>query len=353
MFPVKRALLIINRAAGVGQGDVVADKLSLMFKEALRELTEVEVELVSDHPGARSSAAKFMAASDEPSFIIVGGGGGTLRAVIEGICGEDPSKPLPGPQRVRVGALRMGSGNVLAKQFGVPRDPLAAMRGLLRNLELGRTVPCCVMRCEVWKSSKDSETYYATTLAGLGQFGRIPGDLARWHFRIPRLHKGAARLLGIEKLTNLEYAIALVLRSISCVLVPHMAEAVEVSYHGQEERMRLLSAVIMNFPIKQFPFKPTVRVEDEAVSIYLVPFKGRLSPLRQLFPRNIISRARCIRLETNQRFELRVTDRDSMEFFLDEDPVIAYGRLSLGVAGSISFVPGPDYQPFAEGGVSA
>jgi hypothetical protein len=324
-----------------------------MFKEALCELTEVEVDLVSDHPGARSSAAKFMAASDEPSFIIVGGGGGTLRAVIEGICGEDSSKPLPGPQRVRVGALRLGSGNLLAKQFGVPRDPVAGMRGLLRNLETGLTVPCCVVYCEVWKSPGHSETYYVTALAGFGQIGRIPRDLARWHLSMPRLRKGAARLLGIERLNNLEYTSALVLRSVSCLLVPDMVEAVEFSCQGQEERMRLLSGVMMNLPIKQFPFKPTVRVEDEAVSIYLIPFQVRLSPLRLLFPRSIINHSHCIRLEKNQRFELRVTDRDSMEFFLDEDPVIAYGRLSLGVAGSISFVPGPDYQPFAEGGVSA
>lgn len=70
----------------------------------------------------------------------------------------------------------MGSGNLLAKQFGVPRDPVAGMRGLLRNLKTGRMVSCCVIGCEVWKSSGDSETYYATALAGFGQFGRIPRD---------------------------------------------------------------------------------------------------------------------------------------------------------------------------------
>jgi diacylglycerol kinase-like protein len=353
MYPVKRALLIINRASGVGLGDVAADRLSLMFEEALRELTAVEVALVSDHPAARSSAAKFISASDETSLIIVGGGGGTLRAVIEGICGGEPSKPLPGPQRVRVGALRMGSGNILAKQFGVPRDPVAGMRGLLRNLETGLMVSCCVIRCEVWNGRGDSETYYVTALAGFGQFGRIPRDLARWHFRMPRLHKGGARLLGIERLNNLEYASALLLRSVSCLLFPGMAEAVEFSCQGQEKRMRLLSGVMMNLPIKQFPFKPTVRIEDEAVSVYLIPFKGRLSPLRLLFPRNIINHSHCIRLEKNQRLELRVMDRDSMEFFLDEDPHIAYRRLSLEVAGSISFVPGPDYEFLAEEGVSA
>ena len=123
-----------------------------------------------------------------------------MRAVIEGICGQrDASTPLPGRERVRVGALRMGSGNVLAKQFGVPRDPVAGLRGLLENLKAGRTVPCCVMRCEVWKSSGHSELHHAATLGGLGQFGRIPSDLARWHARLPGLRASTARLFGIER----------------------------------------------------------------------------------------------------------------------------------------------------------
>jgi len=353
MLPANRVLLIINRTAGVGHAEALAESLGSILENTLSQQAEVRVQLVSSHPEARACAAEFMGASNAPTLIISGGGGGTLRAVIEGICGEDPSRPLPGPRRVRVGALRMGSGNVLAKQFGVPRDPMAALLGLLENLKAGRTVRCCVMRCEVWKSQSHSEIYYAATLGGLGQFGRIPWDLARWHARVPRLHEGAARLFGIERLTNLEYALALLLRSVSCVLFTNSAEAVEIQFDGQEKHMRLLSGVVMSFPIDALPFKPDVKVEHEAISVYLIPVRGRLSPLLQMFPRRLMHHTRCIRLEKDQRLEIRLTDRDCVKFFLDEDPLTACGHLSFEVAGSIAFVPGPDYQSFAEGEVSA
>ena len=38
MFPVERALLIINRNAGTGQGEAMAEKLALLFKHGLDQL---------------------------------------------------------------------------------------------------------------------------------------------------------------------------------------------------------------------------------------------------------------------------------------------------------------------------
>jgi diacylglycerol kinase family enzyme len=354
MFPVERALLVINLTAGTGQGESIADKLTLLFRQGLDELSQVQVELVSSHTAARACAARFISESEAPALVVAGGGGGTLRAVIEGICDSHVSAELPGPQRVRVGALRMGSGNVLAKQFGVPPDPVAGLQGLLMNLKAGRTMPCCVMRCETWTSSGNSEVHHAVTLGGLGQFGRIPSDLARWHSRFPIVHKNAARALGIEKLTNVEYALTLFIRSISSMLFSDCAETVEIQFQAQKDRFRLLSGLVMNFPITALPFKPGVAVEDEALLVYLIPFRGRCSPLQQIMaPQRLIPHTRRIRIEKNQRFEIRFIDQDCVEFFLDEDPVTTYRHLSLGVAGSIAFVPGPNYQSIAKLGVSA
>jgi diacylglycerol kinase family enzyme len=342
MFPVTRALLIINRTAGVGN-DVVAERLTSMFEESLNARSEVSVEVVSDHRSARNCTAGFLRSSDAPSFIVAGGGGGTLRAVIEGICGEHASGPLPGPERVRVGALRMGSGNVLAKRFGAPGDPIAALQGLLKNLATGRTVPCCVMRCEVWNRDGHSEIHHAATIAGLGQFGCVPSDLARWQTRLPGLHQSAARLLGIETLTNLEYATALFVRSVSGVLFSKSSEAIAIRCNGQEDHMRLLSGIAMSFPIAALPFKPRQQNGQSSISVFLIPLGGRLSPLVQMFPQSLPNRARCITLEADQHLEIRLTDREALSFFLDEDTVTTFGRLRLGVAGSMAFVPGPNY----------
>jgi diacylglycerol kinase family enzyme len=348
MFPIKRALLIINRNAGAGQCDAIAEKLALHFKDGLDQLSDVRVELVSNHAAARACTAEFISESEAPALVIAGGGGGTLRATIEGICDSRRSDEVPGPEHVRVAVLRMGSGNVLAKQFGVLRDPAVALDGLLANLKAGQTVPCCVMRCETWTTSGDSVVHHAVTLGGLGQFGRVPSDLARWHARFPNIHKSAARF-GIEKFTNVEYALTLLVRSISCTLTPDRAEAVEIQYQDQKERFRLLSGVVMNFPIPALPFDPGVRVEDELLSVYLVPLRGRLSPLRQLVAPKRLAPHR-IRLKKNEHLEIRFVDRDWVEFFLDEDPVTTYKRLNLSVAGSIAFVPGPNYEQNGHGG---
>jgi diacylglycerol kinase family enzyme len=313
MFPIDRALLIINRAAGAGQGESTVERLSACFQESLAELSEVRVELVTDHATARACAAQFIASSDAAALVVAGGGGGTLRAVIEGVLRSST---------VRVGALRMGSGNVLARQFGVPRDPIVALQGLLRNLQRGSTAPCCVMRCETWTNLGSLQVHYAVTMGGLGQFGRIPSDLSRWHTRFPFVQKLAAHSIGVERFTNVEYTVAFLLRTLT-----HRAETVEIRFQNQQERFRLLSGVVMNFPIAALPFKAGVTVEDEALEVRLISWRG----------------SRCFRIEKDRRLELRFVDRECVEFFLDEDPVTTYKSLSLGVAGSIAFVPGPNY----------
>ena len=335
-----RALLVINRTAGTGQSALTVEKLSSLFNERLAGLSQVRVELVSSHPDARARSTEFISESVAPALIVAGGGGGTLRAVIEGIC---TSAELPGPERVRVGALRMGSGNLLAKQFGVPKDPVTGLRGLLTNLEASRTVSCSLTRCKTWTRSGDSEVHHVVVLGGLGQFGRTPSDLARWHARIPGIRKKAAQLFGIEKLNNAEYALAIFLRSVYGTLFSE-TENVEIQYQDQTERLQLLSGILMNFPISALPFKPDVGVEDEALSVYLIPRNGRLSPLVQVIaPQRLLPQTRCLRLEKGQHLEIRFVDRDEVEFFLDEDPVTTYKKLTLEVAGSIAFVPGPDY----------
>jgi diacylglycerol kinase family enzyme len=354
MFRVERALLIINHAAGVGQSNAMADRLSSLFKERLRELAQVKIESVDTHEAARDCTREFLRESEAPAIVVAGGGGGTLRAVIEGICDLADANALPGPERVRVGALRMGSGNVLAKQFGAPRDPLVGLESVLTNLNGGRTVPCCVMRCEIWDSSGRSQIRHAVTLGGLGQFGRIPSDLARWHQRLPILHKSAARLLGVETLTNIEYGLALLIRSLYCTISPGSAETIEIQGADKKERMQLLSGVVMNFPIRALPLKPDVRVEDEAVCIYLIPLIGRHSPLLHVMaPKLLACHIHCIRVEKTRPMDIRFVDREAVNFFLDEDPVTTCGRLNLAVAGSIAFVPGSDYQTINEPGVAA
>lgn len=89
-------------------------------------------------------------------------------------------------------------------------------------------------------------------------------------------------------------------------------------------RFRLLAAVALNLPLPPLP-DPGVKLGDEAAGLLVVPRFGR--PFRR-------------RIEPGDAVRFRLLDRDSVEFFLDEDPETAYGWLHLEVAGRLSFVPG-------------
>jgi hypothetical protein len=182
-------------------------------------------------------------------------------------------------------------------------------------------------------------------MAGFGQFGRVPGDLERWHRRTSGLRGVIAGLAGIERMNNVEYILALLIRCASAaVLGRSVVEDVEVRAGMRNERLSLLAGVAMNFPIEELPVDPGTQVEEEALSLYLAPFGGRSSALRLvLAPRRAFRSALRMRIEGQERVEIRLLDRDVAEFFLDEDPVTFHGWLRMQVAGSLAFVPGPGY----------
>jgi hypothetical protein len=129
---------------------------------------------------------------------------------------------------------------------------------------------------------------------------------------------------------------------------------VEVRTSNRTEVMRLLAGVAMNLPFKAFPVDPGVRAEDEALSLYLVPYSGKFSTLLLVVaPRRLLEGTLQIRIEGPRCVEIRLLDRGAAEFFLDEDPMIFQGRLTLQVAGSLAFVPGSEYRVRAGSGALA
>jgi hypothetical protein len=339
--PPERALLILNRRAATGHRADALERIQAMLAEHLGPDLPLSSRNVDDHPAARAAARDFLAAAPTRALLIAGGGGGTLRAVIEGVCdGCEPGR-LPDAHRVWLAALRCGSGNVLAKQFGMPRDPLEAARCIGIGTREGRTSPCGVTRCEVQAADGTTEVRHAATLGGFGQFGRVPGDLARWHARLPGLRRLAAWLFGIERLTDLEYALALLARSGACALWPRLAETVEVRHGDRGETLRLLAGALLRFRLRALPFDPPGSVADAAFSLHLIPYRGRWDAASLVLrPRAMAQSARVFLVAPDEELEIRLTDRASAEFFLDEDPMVITRRLVLKPAGTLTFVTG-------------
>jgi len=215
----------------------------------------------------------------------------------------------------------MGSGNVVARSLRIPRDPVTAARqvgeGLARNL----TRPCAVIRCTHGMPGGGAAVRHAVTMCGLGQWGLVPGDISRWRERHARGRKRAASWVGLEGVNAFEYVIFGTARMLAGTLSGSRCEMVEID--GARE-MRLLAAVALNLPLPPLP-DPGVALGDEAIGVTVVPRLGR--PFRR-------------RLEAGESFTLRLLDRDSVEFFLDEDAERATGWLKLDVAGVLAFIPG-------------
>lgn len=337
---IDRVLLVVNRAAATGHGAAAVEALRDLLADALGRAAAPIVEAVEDHAAARAGVRAFLRESGAPAAVIAAGGAGTFRAVVEAAC-EDG---LPGGDRVRVSALRMGSGNALAKHFGVPRRADAAVRGIVANLRAGRTAALGVMRIEVGRRGRPPEVRYGATLCGLGALGRVPGDLARWHARLPWLRRAAARMLGIERLTRIEYALAFLLRT----ALGGRGDVVDVRAGALAGRLRMLAGAVSSFPIAALPAAARGRAGTGELAVALAPLEaGAGGPFAS--PERLARRAIAFRLGRAARLEIASTGGRPIEFFIDEDPDAFDGTLAIEMAGPLAFVPGPDYA-WPEGG---
>src|SRR5207244_12653855 len=138
-----------------------------------------------------------------------------------------------------------------------------------------------------------------------------------------------ASRLGIERRNNLEYMLSAAYRLGAAALLSRRCELVEVALGERVESYRLLAGAVMNLGVAGIPFDPHVTISDAAAGVLLLPRGGRL---------------RSRRLLPGEQLRLRLLDRHSVEFFLDEDPEVAHGWLSIEASGTLTFVPDSPYR---------
>ena len=73
----------------------------------------------------------------------------------------------------------MGSGNVIARQLGMSKDPMEGVEDLAAQLLRKAVVECCVIGCDLDQGTNPTSTVYGATLGGFGLFGRVPQALKR------------------------------------------------------------------------------------------------------------------------------------------------------------------------------
>ena len=333
-------LLAINTAAGTGHESGLGSEMARLLQGYLGTQYSVHLSCADGHGDIAHRTRSFVNENESDAVIIAGGGGGTLRAVIEGVAAKDGT--LPNSHQLRVGALRMGSGNVIARKLGVARDPRKGIEELAAQLLAKKTAKCCVIGCE---TSDHHSSLYGATLGGFGLFGHVPKCLELHHEKRPGFHRFSADMFGIERLTNVEYGTCLMGLCIRAALNPDRLDMVEIQQGERVERLRLLAGALMNFPLKPIPFQPDVNLEDDELSLHLVPFHSRLQALSMMLRQKRMAHgARQFRITAKTPLNIRAANNRKLNFFIDEDPLTAR-ELTLKVAGRLAFVPGKNFKP--------
>lgn len=124
---MRKAAIIVNPVAGQG-------KLASSVSKCAMKLRELDVDcltLLTACPGDGIALAR-KAVDMHSDIVIAAGGDGTVNEIANGLAGSD----------IPMGILPIGTVNVLARELGIPVDPLQAIDtitdGTVKHIDLGR-----------------------------------------------------------------------------------------------------------------------------------------------------------------------------------------------------------------------
>jgi diacylglycerol kinase family enzyme len=126
---------------------------------------EVELQQTFSPRSAGDQAREAIAAGFDT--IVVCGGDGTIFDVVQGVAGTE----------VPLGVIPLGTGNVLAQNLSLPRNPLAAANALFRSQP--KRVPLAKLTCHRPGHRKPGSWYFAC-VAGLGTHAYLMSAAERW-----------------------------------------------------------------------------------------------------------------------------------------------------------------------------
>lgn len=333
---VGSSLLVVNRPSGSGRAGANLNALAQAFRGLIGPAAHPIVAVTANHDEVVECTRAFLSRHLRPWHLIAAGGGGTLRAVVQGIF-ESVVQGEAGLEDITLSTLRLGSGNLVARHLGVPHDPLEALRHIAEALRSSRAAACCVYRCRLFDEGRAARDRYGLALGGIGQFARVPDDIAGWKAAHPVLMRLLSRTISLERINTAQYLGFVGLRALRCALRAAEAEAIEVRHAGSVARYRLLSGLLLNFDDRDLPFQSGVAIAEPRLTLCCVPRLGGLSTLGALANwRSLDDRALRYTVTFDTPVEIHFLDR-ATTVALDEDTFAAGRLVRFEVAGMIHF----------------
>jgi diacylglycerol kinase (ATP) len=281
----RRILIIFNPTAGPQR------RCAARLRRVVAEL-EVLGCAVSVRPTSAVGDAERLAREAEPAFdlIVAGGGDGTVNEVANGLFAK--SRPLA--------VLPLGTGNVLANEVGMPRNP----RQLARVIADGEPMP-------IWPGRAGGRLFVAMTGVGFDAdvLGALDPDLKR---RIGKLAFAWAILLSLCRYRRREF------------LVTTPGGTYRVAW-----------AIVTKGPLYAgwFVIAPDARLDEPLLHVLLFRRAGRLAALRYLaaMALGILHRLPDVPIVTARRLAVAPGSRDSGGPFVVEIDGEIGGRLPLAI----------------------
>jgi hypothetical protein len=337
---VKSALLVVNRSSGTGRTNADVDLLKREFHNRFAAIPNRVVTVTENHTKVIRQTQGFLASTPGPHLLLAGGGGGTNRALVQGLM-EQVEKGIVRLEDVQISSLRLGSGNVVPKYFGLSAEPREAMRDMAAGVFSGRTHPCCVFRCTFYYPNGKTRAEYGITLGGLGQFARVPADIKRWKDQNTYLMRRAAQIVPLEAINTAQYVLFNLRRAAQCLLNPQRAELIEVRHAGHCRQVRLLNGFLLNFDFPQLPIRTGCGIGEPRLLFGLLPYEGRTQTLWTLLHgRRLDGRVHKYEITPETPIEFVFLEDDATIVALDEDTFTAPARIKFEVAGTVRFVTG-------------
>ncbi len=224
-----KALVILNPVAGHIDADALRDALQRLFSAA-----GIAYEVYQTRPGDEPGEIVRDRLGKGFDLMVAAGGDGTISAVLDGLTGS----------QVPLGIVPVGTGNLVARELGIPIDAeqaLALIAGphaerRIDTMRIGKRVYVLNVSVGVSASVAGDMTYQ-----GKGRFGRLA-------------YVGSAifRILQFRR------------------------RYLTVGVDGQERRCRAVEITVMNCAIfgkGLYPKEPIIRVDDGCIDVWIVSMR--------------------------------------------------------------------------------
>ncbi len=337
---IASALFIVNKSSGNGRTSKEIRYLQHGFHHHFAPIANRVFAITTDHDEVIQLTRNFLTSAPGPWLLLSGGGGGTNRALVQGLLTEIDEQTVR-LDDVRISSLRLGSGNLIPKYFGLPAEPLVAMQHIANDLFAGRSANCCIYQCTFHHPNDKTRVEYGLTMGGVGQFARVPDDIKRWRRRYKPLMCRGFYHMPLETINTFQYVVFSLIRAGKCLIHPQQAELVKIKYQDRSEQFRLFSGMLLNFDFPQVPFQGNCTISEPRLMLCLIPQTGRRQLTSALFSwPKLDNYIRKYEISSGQPVEIHFLENSFTTIALDEDTFTAPNRISFNVAALIKFVTG-------------